>query len=132
MQITIYKGEKMEKYYKLKNNLEKFGLILITKEHDFKSVKQLVTVSDGQYYASVKAENYINNDKKKNPIWFAIKNPYILYNINKYLEIRFNGNFKCISNQEDIITKDSILEFKCTRCGKIIKKSLYNLRRNDE
>ena len=122
----------MEKYYKLKNNLEKFGLILITKEHDFKSVKQLVTVSDGQYYASVKAENYINNDKKKNPIWFAIKNPYILYNINKYLEIRFNGNFKCISNQEDIITKDSILEFKCTRCGKIIKKSLYNLRRNDE
>ena len=121
----------MEKYFILKTNLEKYGLMLITQEKDFKSVKQMVIVSNGQYSASVKAENYINNKEQKIPIWFAVKNPFILENINKYLEINKEGHFKCISNRKEIIDRKSILKFVCTRCGTIVEKSLSNLMRHD-
>ena len=104
MHIKITIGGKMEKYYILKTNLEKYGLMLITQENDFKSVKQMVIVSNGQYLASVKAENYINNKEQKIPIWFAVKNPFILENINKYLVKRKQQNV-FIMNMYNILNR---------------------------
>ena len=121
----------MDKYDILKNNLEKYGLLLLTKKEDFKTVEQTIIISDGHYKAAIQAKDYIYNKKEKIPKWFSVKNPFIIENINEYLNIRKNGNFKCISKREDIVSSDTILEFECIRCGTIIKKSLTNLRRDN-
>ena len=113
-------------------NLNRFDLYLITPKSEVISTKQYVLVTDGNYKAFVKAENYLRNDKKKTPLWFSVKNPYIIENINQYYSINYNGNFKCISAFSEIKDRYTKLKFVCTRCGKEINKSIFNAIRHDD
>jgi len=122
-----------EKYKRneLVESLKFHGLILIDKDDEYNK-SQVVTVSDGNYKAAVRIDKYMKNDKVIIPKWFSFKsNLYLLFNINKYLEIHKQGNFICLTDISDNMDSDSILDFKCTRCGTIIKKSFKNMKRND-
>jgi len=107
-------------------------LTLLTDESDFKTTSDKVIISDGNYKAYVIAYDYFNLTKNKTPKWFYIRNPFIIDNINKLYELEHNGDFICVSDFDIIKDRNTLLEFKCTRCGKIIKKSIFNAIRTDK
>lgn len=116
---------------RLKANLNKNGLVLLTNKDNVNTTKQMIVISDGKYKANVKLENYLRNDRKCKPLWFAVKNPFIIENINTYYRIQHDGKFICISNIDEIVDRNSVLRFQCTRCGQIIEKSIFNALRHD-
>lgn len=95
------------------------------------STNDMFVVTNGAYKAYVKVNNYINKDNIPTPRWFTCKNPYIVYNINKYFELFKDDNFVCLSKREDIVNRDSIIYVKCNRCGEIIETSLRKITRFD-
>lgn len=121
----------MGKYEDLIENLKRHNLIVLTPENDYHSAEQIIDVTDGVFKSSVKAQNYISAAKAMVPRWFAVNNPYLIENVNKFYEINNNGSFKCVSTELPK-TRHDLLEFECTRCGKRISKSLNNALRRDK
>lgn len=117
-------------YEEVKEKLKEKDLYIID-DIEFKSLKQKMLVTNGIYKAYIKLENYIIGNKKE-PYWFYRKNPYIIYNLNQYLSIIKNKEIECISSFEDYNTRDTILKFRCKRCGEIINMSLFNAMREDK
>lgn len=93
-------------------------------------IQQKLTITNGIYKISESYKTFSNHHSQ--PIWFSKNNPFIIENINKYLEIEKNSNFICLSSNKDYINRDSILTLKCNRCDEIIKLSWLNASRNDE
>jgi hypothetical protein len=117
-------------YNDLKINLQKRGLKLLTKENEYKNLKQKVIISNGKYKTYICPEQFMYKDKEISPYWFSKNNPFILDNINNYLLNEKNGNFICLSSE--YINRDSLLDFQCTRCGYKFKLSWFNARRNED
>lgn len=113
----------------LKRGLAEKGLQVLTQECDYANSKQFVDVSNGIYKASILAYNYIGKNSKDEPSWFYVRNPYIIDNINKYLELNCGDNFTCISDKCECITRDTPLKIMCNRCGNIVTKSLHGMRK---
>ena len=112
-------------YDKVYQDFKNAGLKLETPKFEYRGTKQKVIVTNGTYKTLIKYENF----KKVNKVscWFTKGNPYIIDNINKYLEINKNSNFKCLSNE--YIDRNSLLEFRCTRCNNKIYMSWFNASR---
>ena len=78
-------------------SLESRRLKIVTKKEEYKNAKQDIIVTNGKYFALVKAYNYINQTGKKEPSWFLSKNPFIIDNINVFLKDNYGDFFTCIS-----------------------------------
>lgn len=110
--------------------IHRTGLKIITTKEDFDKAPEQIAVSNGLYTAILSRNNALA--KKNDDIqWFASTNPYVISNINVYLKENHQGWFECISDVKEFKNGDSILNFKCVRCGEIIKKSLRNLKKKD-
>lgn len=112
-------------YDKVYQDFKKSNLKLETPQQDYRGIKQKLIVTDGVYRTLIKYENFRTTNRVS--CWFCKDNPYIIDNINKYLEINKHGNFKCLSSQ--YVDRNSPLEFCCTRCGKRIALSWFNASR---
>lgn len=110
-------------------SLESRRLKIVTKNEEYKNAKQDIIVTNGKYFALVKAYNYINQTGKKESSWFLSKNPFIIDNINVYLKENYGDSFTCISKPEDCLNRDVLLSIRCNRCGNIIQKSIHNMRK---
>ena len=69
-------------------------------------------------------------EKGSVPAPFHKSNPATIYNINIYLNKRFNGKFTCISEQ--YTGKDDNLLFICNDCETIFKNKWNNINRKGE
>lgn len=121
--------DKKYTYDDLIESLRKRNLQLLTLENEYKNSKQSIIVTNGKYKAKVKAYNYINENGKKEPLWFATNNPFIIDNINMFLKDKYDNDFQCISKASECINRDVLLKIKCNRCGCVIQKSLHNMRK---
>lgn len=116
-------------YDDLVNSLRSRNLEIVTRENEYQNTKQDIIVTNGKYFALVKAYNYIDESGKKEPLWFLSKNPFIIDNINRYLADHYDDSFTCISKPQDCYNRDALLSIRCNRCGDIIYKSLHNMRK---
>lgn len=107
------------KYNEVINDLKNHKLYLLTEEDQYKNTFTPLIITNGVYKILESYRTY--SSKHAEPNWFSKNNPYIIYNINKYFEIYRNGDFTCISSVEDYIDRNSILSFRCNRCGQLIK-----------
>lgn len=109
------------KYNEIIDDLKNHDLYLLTPECQYYNTKTPLIITNGTYKI---LESYrIYSSKHAEPTWFSKNNPYIIYNINKYFENNRNNTFTCISNAEDYIDRESVLSFRCNRCGRIIYKT---------
>ena len=116
------------KYDDVVNNLKRFGYFVDTNESDYTGAnKVLCHDSNGYKYIITRYYAVIKGVK---PYPFARNNPFVIYNINKYLENN-NVHFLCISDNSDYKDNTSLLMFKCTLCGEIIRSKWINIYRRD-
>ena len=117
------------KYDDVVNNLKRFGYFVDTSESDYTGAnKVLCHDSNGYKYIITRYYAVIKGVK---PYPFARNNPFVIYNINKYLENN-NVHFLCISDNSDYKDNTSLLMFKCTLCGEIIRSKWINIYRRDD
>ena len=107
------------------------GLIVLTSRNDYHNTHDDIVVTNGIYKAKIKPYNYYTGNKNA-PSWFNYKGVFIIENINAFLQREKDGNFICLSNREELLNRDSLLKFQCTRCGEIINTSLHSLRKQDK
>ena len=108
-------------YEYIVEDLHSHGLQVLTPKENYENVRTPLILTNGTYKISENYRTY--SDKHAEPTWFSKDNPYIIDNINSYLKKHKNDKFTCISSFSDYKTRDSILLFKCNRCGNIIKSS---------
>lgn len=123
------KSKKTYTYNYIRDKLSEKGLQLLTVEREQYNSHEQVDVTDGMYKASIYLYNYIGSNPKGAPSWFYIRNPFIIENINQYLKIHYGDSFECISRPDDCVTRESLLDIRCNRCGTIIHRSLHNMRK---
>ena len=109
------------KYNEIIDDLKNHDLYLLTPECQYYNTKTPLIITNGTYKILESYRTY--SSKHAEPTWFSKNNPYIIYNINKYFENNRNNTFTCISNAEDYIDRESVLSFRCNRCGRIIYKT---------
>lgn len=107
------------KYNEVIEDLNIHGLQLLTEENQYNNARTPLVITNGTFKILESYRTYSN--KHAEPTWFSKNNPYIIYNINKYFETKRNNDFTCISNKNDYTNRESVLSFRCNRCGKIIK-----------
>lgn len=120
-------------FQEIKNKFLEYGCTIISEEKDYKDTKSVVSITDGTY----KGICIVGNVLYKRPMfkrqWFSSRNPYLKENIQTFLKIEKDDNFKLKS---DVgykgFNRNTILDFECKRCGEIIKMSLFNARRKSQ
>lgn len=102
----------------IKDDLQRKGYNLIIDEKNYKGITltDLICTDKLGYKYSIKY-NAVMSGKK--PETFHPCNPFTLYNINLFLELQ-QLPFECISQTFEYACND--LEFKCKRCGEIVKQ----------
>lgn len=103
----------------IKGDLKSKGYNLIIDEKDYKGITltDLICTDELGYKYSVKYDAIMRGKKSET---FHPCNPFVLFNINHFLELQ-QMPFECISENFDYAYND--LDFKCKRCGNIIHKS---------
>lgn len=104
--------------------LEKDGFFLINNYIDAKT-KMLCKDRDG-YFIYIVLSNYLARHGIGRR--FDKSNNYSIQNINHYLKIN-KIPFKCISNK--YISSETILNFKCSRCGDVVSMKWHNVNKQD-
>ena len=122
-------------YEEVRKKLENKNLTMLITEKEYNEnynySKAKIPVTNGVYKAMIVHNNYCKNGKNE-PRWFYNKNPFIIYNLNQYLNTVNNKQIICISTPEEYTSRDALLNFKCCRCGKEIKLSSFNAMRTDK
>lgn len=114
-------------YDEVYNNLYKHGFILDTAKNDYLGITLTPLIchdSNGYKYDIT----YNAVMKNKYPDKFNKSNPYVIHNINTYLQLNYL-KFKCISKTYS--DNKCLLEFICLKCGKHIFSKWCNIYRND-
>ncbi len=115
-------------FKEIKNIFEQYGLQVVTDEIEYKNTQTKLVITNGKYRALESFKTFSN--KFAEPRWFSKNNPFIIDNVNKYLSDDKEGKFICLSNSDEYMNRNSLLEFKCIRCGNIFKMSWANAIRD--
>lgn len=114
-------------YEEVKEQLLKRGYILdINKEYYKSAMSMRLEAHDNDGYKYM--INY-HNFMYGNGVNFVSKhNPFSIYNINIFLK-KYNIPFTCIS--EKYTGQKELLDYRCDRCGEIVKCKWTNINRKD-
>ena len=122
---TCSKYTKALSFNEIKENLKDKGFNLLISESDYHGVTKtpLTCCDDNGYKYSVVYHRVMSG---KGCEIFHHCNPYSLDNIKLYLKNN-NMPFECIYSK--FVSCQNIMEFKCLRCGEIIKQNWRNINR---
>ena len=106
-------------YTEIKDDLKSKGYNLLIDEKDYKGITltDLICIDDLGYKYNIRYDAVMKGKKSET---FHPCNPFVLFNINHFLELQ-QMPFECVSETFDYAFND--LDFKCKRCGDIIHKS---------
>lgn len=104
-------------YEKIKDEFLNKGFILLTR--NIKSSKQKVECEDFEGYKYQFIYNNLKKNTKKNVRRFNKFNPYVLFNIQRYLDLHYKGT-KVISTCFN--GSKSPLKLQCSNCGEIFER----------
>lgn len=119
-------------YEEIKKKLKEKNLFILTPKENYRTTKEKIIITNGIYKAFITPSDYLHKNSKTTPRWFYRRNPFIIYNINQYLSKIKNKKIECISKVDDYKSRDSILKFRCKKCGTVIEKSAFNAMREDK
>lgn len=104
-------------YEKIKDEFLNKGFILLTR--NIESSKQKVECEDFEGYKYQFIYNNLKKNTKKNVRRFNKFNPYVLFNIQRYLDLHYKGT-KVISTCFN--GSKSPLKLQCSNCGEIFER----------
>lgn len=112
-------------FKEIKIKLEEKGFDLLISENDYHGVtKTPMICRDSNGYKYNVTYDAIMRNKKCAP--FHRCNPYSLDNVKLYLKNN-NMPYECVSHK--FISCQEVMDFRCTRCGEIVKQSWRNINR---
>lgn len=110
----------------VKNNLSRKGYFLTISEKDYKGITlSPLTCTDKDGYKYNVAYDSVMRDRKMET--FSSSNPFVIDNINLYLQKHTKGEYKCISNK--YIGAREPLEILHVKCNRIFQQSWMNISR---
>lgn len=113
-------------YNDIKKNLENKGYYLEVPEEEYKGITltDLICTDENNYKYKVVYDSVMRNKKME---IFNSSNPFVIYNINLYLDKYTSGEYKCINNE--YIGSRQPLDILHIKCGRTFQNKWSNIYR---
>lgn len=113
-------------YFDIKNNLQSKGYYLQIQENEYTGITStdLICLDDEGYKYKVVYDSVMSDRKMET---FRASNPFVIENINYYLDKNTNGEYKCIDS-EYVNTRQKI-NIKHKKCGRVFQNRWSNIYR---
>jgi hypothetical protein len=113
-------------YFDVKNNLQSKGYYLQIQEDEYTGITStdLICLDEAGYKYKV-IYNSVMSDRKMET--FMVSNPFVIDNINHYLNKNTNGEYECVDS-EYVNTRQKI-NIKHRKCGRVFQNRWSNIYR---